>query len=223
MVLSNTINKGAINRYFPLASDVSTPDYVSFEYPLNHGKRLGVIRLNPFSLTRLTAINSLRQQLIAWKKETRLLAIWFEYDQTSSRGLFAFDFVNDALGKQNQMKLSLKRLIDCIQDDSKLTLFWQEKGANKQVVSLIENAHLRLGTSTKPPLNKRFVSNPFQPSLLRKTCLSQAYLPEEYQVTCKRHLFLERLSNYPWNDESCKNLELNLKKLIMGFSAKASN
>ena len=223
MGLSNIIEKGVKKSHFPLDEAASPPCFVSFEYPLNHGKRLGVIRLNPLSLKQLESINRIRQQLIAWKNDSRLLAVWFECEQ--SRAKLSLDFVkrldnslnnssdkalDNPLDKQAQIHLSLKRLFDYIQHDSKFTIYWKEQAGLSQISNQIEDAHFRLCVTNQPQSNKPFTKDSVQTSSLGKLLQT-----DMIEVACQKHTLLERLSSYPWHCLSSKNFEISLRAFLI--------
>ena len=187
-----------------------------FEHPLNHGKRLGIIRLAPHHLSSYNALNDIKQQLRSWQKEERVIGVWFEPLQ--SQFTCFDDMVSQTPGYNESFALCAVKA--CIKAYSKVTMFWQ---ANEPLASIANMAQFHLQA---PALSYEEVIVPVHKSR-SKSVIKLRYFsvyqgtqtkasPTKYQISCQRSRILEHLSSHPWHQGSCRDAKSTFKQLLNG-------
>jgi len=181
---------------------------ICVEHPLNHGKRLGVLRLNSVkSLNALTLdmIKLMQSQLQAWKNDNNILAIWLE--GAGERALCAGGNVVDVYhhvleGANNDISIeqyftqeySLDHLLHCY---PKPIICWGSGIVMGGGMGLFMGADFRLVTeSTKmampeitiglfPDVGASYFLNKLEPAIARFIALTACHLNAEDALELK--------------------------------------
>lgn len=194
---------------------------LALEHPLNHGKRLGVIRLYENALLNENVIAHLLEQLTAWKSDDKLIAIWFEADNLKQNsGLFSL-YSEESKGRP-QLEEAQNTLLKFIKNYPKASMIWRDYALFSSLTMLFKQVdfHLvRFHADCQFIDHKSSVTQPetdfeLRHKLTTRCSFEGSTLVGVYPVVCDRSRLLELLSSYPWQQSSCKEIGIHLNDLF---------
>lgn len=185
---------------------------VLLEHPLNHSKRLGLIRLSERVFGNVEAIVRVCRQLNAWKSNDNIIAIWIEKDAIDHQACLLRKIDLESLEASHSLFKQIKYF-------SKPTIVWRDPLCTPIFNKLLDQGRFQLNNfsdlksqsdsnasvfhSERPQYNKPLLLNSHE---------------ESDPLSChfsKRSQILELLASTAWNDSACKDIE---KCLIQLFS-----
>jgi len=184
-----------------------------FEHPLNHGKRLGIIRLNNKSLETHAIIELVSQQLTAWQKKDRVIGIWFESDNEKGHLYSETDLWPHQMEMENnEAGKSLSSLVKQIKTYPKACMLWCDQILSLSLSLLFDAVNFSLvgAHSGYQLLDNKPIQGGFKAKLKlchlnhdQKNCERLSFI-EVYPIVCQRSRLLELLSSHPWHNKACR-------------------
>gem|GEM_PF-6560421 len=222
MKLANVIKDSLDETPFCLKA-IKSASVFMFEHPLNHGKRLGIIRLNNKSLETQTVIELLQHQLIAWQKDENVIGLWFESDNEKYHLNSEADlWVNTNIEVDRGVGQKLSALMRQIKTYPKVCMLWCDQTYSPSLSLLFDAVNFSLvhAHSGYPLLD----SKPIQGVSIAKLKLfdinsgqenrERLTLIDVYPIVCQRSRLLELLSSHPWHKKACKLSEQCFSQLF---------
>ncbi len=222
MKLANVI-KGRLDETPFCLKAIKAASVFMFEHPLNHGKRLGIIRLNNKSLEAQAIIEQVQQQLIVWQKDERVIGLWFESDNEEHH----FNSRTDLLANKNievDSGVCEKRseLVRQIKTYPKVSMLWSDQIYSLPLSLLFDAVNFSLVHASsgyqlmdKQAFNQACVAKlklcHINPNQEHREWLT---LVDVYPIVCQRSRLLELLSSHPWHKKACKLSELHFSQLF---------
>lgn len=218
MKLANVI-KDSLDKTSPCLNAIKSASVFMFEHPLNHSKRLGVIRLNNKSLETREIIEQVQQQLIAWQNDERVIGVWFENDKLHLN-LATASWANVSLDDLN--KIGLNELMRQIKGYPKVSMVWCDQAYSPAMSLLFDAVNFSLvheesgyqlfdnqafGDASRAQLKLCPISHD-------KEHRARPTFIHVYPMVCHRHRLLELLSSHPWHRNACRVLELRFSRLF---------
>lgn len=194
------------------------PRFISFEHPLNHGKRLGIIRFKRGALSTNRSINALQNRLRQWQDDDKILAVWFEDE---SPPFTKQNLWSQPLKINDTTFLNLPSvLIKQIKLYPKSTLCWCGYSISPALRGVLALSRIHL--LTKGRIDKKKRTHPFE---IHKTAKvkwveskmagnsSKGILEINPTIYSRIHL-LELVSSHPWHHSECLESELKLLRIL---------
>lgn len=183
------------------------------EYPLNHGKRLGMIRLYRDALMHKSVITQIEEQLNDWQSNHTILAIWFEM----SEGVRLLDTINilEESSVQN-------RLLRKIKAYSKPSILWYDQGTSLSNTLIGQvNYCLVMRNAGYPLIAYKRIHESTNLGFMENNQLDDFNLIDKEVQTCVlpvvegRRRVLERLSSQPWQKQVCLNFRSKMMEIFI--------
>ncbi|KZM44328.1 hypothetical protein OA92_06560 [Marinomonas sp. SBI22] len=183
------------------------------EHPLNHGKRLGMIRLSRDALLQTSVIIQIEEQLNNWQFNYKILAIWFEVSEQSK-------LLDDYIGSENETIQN--RLLKKIKNYSKPSVLWCGQGAilsnslfSKVSYCLVERDAGYPLIGYKPMYERAKSSFMLNHKLDYSNAICKGSHTCVLPVLDGRRGLLERLSSQPWQKRVCLNPSAKMKEIFL--------
>lgn len=183
------------------------------EHPLNHGKRLGIIRLSHDVFMQKSAMIQIEEQLNDWQSNCKILAIWFEVNE-QPRSLSHYGWLeNEAIRNH---------LLEKIKYFSKPSILWCDQGLTASKILFNQVSYCLVKTDARYPFigykpkhgwaESSFLLNHHLgcSNMLRRDTHTYV-LP----IIDSRSRLLERLSSQPWQKQVCLNLSAKMKEIFL--------
>lgn len=192
---------------------VSNPFIQIVEHPLNHGKRLGMIRLCRDALMQKSVITQIEEQLNGWQSNHKILAIWYEVIEESN-----FLDISDML----ENEAAQNRLLKKIKGYSKPSVLWCGQGFAQSSTLFSQVNFCLVNRDAGYPLirykpihewsNSGFMLNHKLDyfNVIRKEAHTSVL-----SVIDGRSRLLERLSSQPWQKRTCLNLSSKMTEIFI--------
>ena len=187
------------------------------EHPLNHGKRLGMIRLSRDALLQTSVIIQIEEQLNNWQFNHKILAIWFEVSEQ-------FKLLDSYTGSENETIQN--RLLKKIKNYSKPSVLWCGQGAILSNALFSNVSYCLVERNAGYPLigykpmyewtkSSFMLNHKLDYKLDYSNVISKGSHTCVFPILDGRRGLLERLSSQPWQKQVCLNPNAKMKEIFL--------
>lgn len=213
MTLVN-VRKNSLDETPSCLMAIKSDSVLMLEHPLNHSKRLGVIRLKNTSLEVAETIEQVQEQLIIWQSDENVIGIWFENDKAPLT-LANTSHGNEQLDEAHQLKLSdLMRQINLY---PKVCMFWcdQVYPGTMSLLFDVVNFLLVHDSSGYQSVDNQTLNSASTGQLKAiPFAREQGGFSQLFPIVCYRNRLLELLSSHPWHSQSCRVSKQHFSRLF---------
>ena len=199
-----------------LLMSMNSPEFIQYEHPLHHGKRIGVIRLGHKTFQSVEALKAIQAQLTLWQKQERILAIWFELESHTTQVSLVENRSEYFPVHQEQAVL-----LQAIADFPKASFVWNETNLTNTLSLIgqcVDYCLFNRADENSEKINYRLESN--MRDIHPMSMASTYEKPDAYLVTYQRTHLFEVFSSHPWSCASCEGANASFQSLLEGGAVK---